>query len=70
MARSEIWHPQQADFIEYAKLGDDVVMQDVAPLAPPKEGEPVVEKKKVPAIASAQFHSSPQGPWGSLKIKC
>jgi len=37
--------PFKATFIEYAKLVDDVVMEDATP--PPKEGEPVVEKKKI-----------------------
>jgi 26S proteasome regulatory subunit N3 len=37
--------PFKATFVEMAKVGGDVVMEDASP--PPKEGEPVVEKKKI-----------------------
>lgn len=37
--------PFKATFTEYASVAVDVVMEEVAP--PPKEGEPVVEKKKI-----------------------
>jgi len=38
--------PFKATFIEMASVGADVVMEEPAP-PPPKEGEPVVEKKKI-----------------------
>jgi len=38
--------PFKATFIEMASIGGDVVMEEPAP-APTKEGEPVVEKKKI-----------------------
>jgi 26S proteasome regulatory subunit N3 len=39
--------PFKATFIQYASVGVDVVMEDVTPAEPAKEGEPVEEKKKI-----------------------